>query len=101
MLCTLVLHCIASYCIASNSIAFVLLYITLNAPTFSSDPNPYLYSWPPAAVRQQVKVYHPVDPNLGYVFGVMLTDGKDADNHSDNHGEPMANVVVFSGQVSC
>ena len=47
-----------------------------------------------AAVQQQVRVYHPVDPNLGLVYGIMLTDDKDPFGN-----EPVANVVVW-GQVS-
>ena len=47
-----------------------------------------------AAVQQQVRVYHPVDANLGLVYAVMLTDDKDPFGN-----EPVANVVVW-GQVS-
>ena len=45
--------------------------------------------WFPAAVCQKVKVYHPVDPNLGFLHCVMLIDDKDAINN-----EPVVNVAV-------
>ena len=46
------------------------------------------------AVSQQVKLYHPHNPDPESLCGVMITDGKDVDS-----SEPMANVVVLPGQV--
>ena len=48
------------------------------------------------AARQQVKVSHPDNPNLNFLYGVILSDGKDANNN-----DPVANVMVFHGQVGC
>ena len=43
------------------------------------------------AVKEQVPVEHPDDPDLGFLYGTILTDGADA--YSD---EPTANVCVFA-----
>ena len=47
------------------------------------------------AVSQQVKLYHPNNPNPEFLFGVMMTDGKD-----DYSSEPMVNVFVLPRLVS-
>ncbi|XP_030628500.1 trans-L-3-hydroxyproline dehydratase [Chanos chanos] len=43
------------------------------------------------AVKAQVKLHHPVSEDLAFLYGTILTDGKDA--FSD---EPTANVCVFA-----
>ncbi|XP_067239757.1 trans-L-3-hydroxyproline dehydratase isoform X2 [Chanodichthys erythropterus] len=43
------------------------------------------------AVKSQVKLYHPVSEDLAFLYGTILTDGKDA--YSE---EPTANVCVFA-----
>ncbi|MBN3302869.1 T3HPD dehydratase, partial [Amia calva] len=44
-----------------------------------------------AAVKAQVKLHHPTSPDLAYLYGTILTDGKDAFSE-----EPSANVCVFA-----
>ncbi|KAI5619789.1 trans-3-hydroxy-L-proline dehydratase [Silurus asotus] len=43
------------------------------------------------AVKAQVKLYHPVSEDLAFLYGTILTDGKD-----DFSDEPTANVCVFA-----
>lgn len=43
------------------------------------------------AVKSQVKLYHPVSEDLAFLYGTILTDGKDAFSE-----EPTANVCVFA-----
>lgn len=43
------------------------------------------------AVKRKVKLHHPSSPDLAFLYGTILTDGKDA--FSD---EPTANVCVFA-----
>ena len=56
---------------------------------------PYTHISLAEAVCQQVKLYHPNNPNLEFLYGVMITDGKD-----DYSSEPMVNVLVLPRQVS-
>ncbi|XP_059369515.1 trans-L-3-hydroxyproline dehydratase [Carassius carassius] len=43
------------------------------------------------AVKSQVKLHHPVSEDLAFLYGTILTDGKDAFSE-----EPTANVCVFA-----
>ncbi|XP_053469570.1 trans-L-3-hydroxyproline dehydratase [Ictalurus furcatus] len=43
------------------------------------------------AVKSQVKLHHPVSEDLAFLYGTILTDGKD-----DFSEEPTANVCVFA-----
>ncbi|XP_007891512.2 trans-L-3-hydroxyproline dehydratase [Callorhinchus milii] len=43
------------------------------------------------AVKEQVKLHHPDDEDLAFLYGTILTDGKDAFS-----GEPTANICVFA-----
>ena len=42
-------------------------------------------------VKQQIELHHPDDPDLAFLYGTILTDGRDA--FADN---PTANVCVFA-----
>ncbi|XP_035278376.1 trans-L-3-hydroxyproline dehydratase isoform X2 [Anguilla anguilla] len=43
------------------------------------------------AVKSQVQLHHPSSPDLAFLYGTILTDGKDAFSE-----EPTANVCVFA-----
>ena len=45
------------------------------------------------AVKAQVPITHPDDPDLGYLYGTILTDGNDAFSN-----QPTANICVFADQ---
>ena len=47
----------------------------------------------PAAVREQVPIIHPEDPELAHLHGTILTDGNDQYTN-----EPTANVLIFANQ---
>lgn len=48
------------------------------------------------AVTRKLPVEHPDDPDLGFVYGTILTDG----GQGSSHEEPSANVCIFAdGQV--
>ncbi|KAI4900988.1 hypothetical protein NFI96_032986, partial [Prochilodus magdalenae] len=44
-----------------------------------------------SAVKSQVKLHHPVSEDLAFLYGTILTDGKD-----DFSDEPTANICVFA-----
>ena len=44
-----------------------------------------------AAVKEQVKIAHPQEPDLSFLYGTIITDGND--NFCD---EPTANLCVFA-----
>ncbi len=44
------------------------------------------------AVKAQVSLAHPDDPDLAFLYGTILTDGRDADATA-----PSANICVFAG----
>lgn len=43
------------------------------------------------AVKSQVKLHHPIDEDLGFLYGTILTDGKDTFS-----SEPTSNICVFA-----
>lgn len=43
------------------------------------------------AVKQQLEISHPDDPDLGYLYGTILTDGNDSYSP-----DPTANICVFA-----
>lgn len=46
-----------------------------------------------AAVKEQVKVTHPEEAELGFLYGTILTDGR-----FGNEGGPSANICVFADE---
>jgi len=44
------------------------------------------------AVKDQVPIAHPDDPDLGFLYGTILTDGGDGTDHA----RPSANICVFA-----
>lgn len=47
------------------------------------------------AIRQQIDIKHPDEPDLGFLYGIIFTDGQ---NGSDN--KPSVNICVFAdGQI--
>jgi trans-L-3-hydroxyproline dehydratase len=44
------------------------------------------------AVKDQVEIAHPDDPDLGFLYGTILTDGGDGASHDT----PSANICVFA-----
>ena len=53
----------------------------------------FLFFFSPAAVREQVPIIHPEDPELAHLHGTILTDGNDQYTN-----EPTANVLIFANQ---
>jgi proline racemase len=44
------------------------------------------------AVKEQVEIAHPDDPDLGFLYGTILTDG----GEGVSHAKPSANICVFA-----
>ena len=49
------------------------------------------------AVADQVPIDHPGDPDLGFLYGTILTDGPNDGSHGADRARPSANICVFAG----
>ena len=45
------------------------------------------------AIKEQIDINHPEEPELGYLYGTILTDG-----NIGNEGTPSANICVFADE---
>ncbi|MAZ03806.1 MAG: proline racemase [Sneathiella sp.] len=45
------------------------------------------------AIKEQIDITHPEEPDLGYLYGTILTDGS-----IGNEGKPSANICVFADE---